>query len=68
LTRNTGFSVDKSNLGICWKVDCCDYEERESDDKCGLDNGRLSLVEKMHAILRESFLRREFERIGLEEA
>lgn len=68
LTRNTGFSVDKSNLGVCWKVDCCDYEGRENDDECGLDNGRLSLAEKMQAILRESFLRREFERIGLEVA
>lgn len=68
LTRNTGFLVDKSNLGVCWKVDCCDYEERENDDECGLDDSRLSLAEKMQAILRESFLRREFERIGLEVA
>lgn len=66
LTRNTGFAVDKSNLGICWKVDCCGYEEREEDDKCGLDNSRLSLKEKMQIIIRESFLKKEFERIELE--
>lgn len=68
LTRNTGFSVDKSNLGVCWKVDCCAYEERENDDACGLDNRRPSLAGKMQVILQESFLRREFERIGLEVA
>ncbi|MCM1125404.1 MAG: hypothetical protein NC429_02945 [Lachnospiraceae bacterium] len=68
LTRNTGFEVDKSNLGICWKVDCCDYGEQENDDKCGLDNRRLSLVGKMQTIMKESFLKDEFERIGLEAA
>lgn len=66
LTRNTGFVVDKSNLGVCWKVDCCDYEERKNDDECGLDNSRRSLVEKMHAIMNESLLKKEFKRIGLE--
>lgn len=66
LTRNTGFVVDKSNLGVCWKVDCCDYKERKNDDECGLDYSRLSLVEKMQAIMRESFLKKEFERIELE--
>lgn len=59
------YVVDKSNLGACWKVDCCDYEDRENDDKCGLDNSGLSLVEKMRAIMRESFLKKEFERLGL---
>lgn len=68
LTRNTGFAVDKSNLGMCWKVDCCDYEERETDDKCGLDNRRLSLSEKMQTIMKESILKEEFKRIGLEAA
>lgn len=38
------------------------------DDKCGLDNRRLSLVGKMQTIMRESFLKKEFERIGLEAA
>ncbi len=66
LTRNTGFVVDKSNLGVCWKVDCCAYEERKNNDECGLDNSRRSLVEKMHAIMNESFLKKEFKRIGLE--
>ncbi|MDE7204559.1 MAG: hypothetical protein K2O91_22275 [Lachnospiraceae bacterium] len=66
LTRNTGFSVDKSNTGVCWKTDCCGYGERAADDKCGLDNRRPSLVEKMQAILRESFLEQEFKRMGLE--
>lgn len=66
LTRNTGFEVDKGNLGICWKTDCCGYEDRQADDKCGLDNSRLTLYGKMSTILKESFLKREFERIGLE--
>ncbi|MCM1113276.1 MAG: hypothetical protein NC399_08500 [Muribaculum sp.] len=68
LTRNTGFSIDKSNIGTCWKIDCCGYKERAEDDECGLYNSRLSLAEKMQTILRESFLKQEFERIGLEAA
>lgn len=66
LTRNTGFAVDKSNIGDCWKTDCCGYRKRTANDACGLDNSRLSLTEKMQTILRESFLKQEFERIGLE--
>jgi len=66
LTRNTGFAVDKSNIGDCWKADCCGYRTRMADDECGLDNSRLSLVEKMQTILKESFLKQELERIGLE--
>lgn len=66
LTRNTGFVVGKSNLGVCWKVDCCNYEERESDDECGLDNSRLSLGEKDAGNHERKLLKKEFERIGLE--
>ncbi|MCM1170635.1 MAG: hypothetical protein NC393_00745 [Clostridium sp.] len=66
LTRNTGFVVDKSNLGVCWKVDCCGYDERGNGEVCGLDISRLSLVEKMQAVMNESLLKKEFKRIGLE--
>lgn len=66
LTRNTGFQIDKSNLGDCWKVDCCKLEEREDNDKCGLDSNRLSLLEKMQIIMKESILQTEFKRVGLE--
>lgn len=68
LTRNTGFEVDKSNLGICWKMDCCDGRERADDDKCGLDGGRLTLAEKMRFLMEKGCLKAEFEKIGLEAA
>lgn len=66
LTRNTGFEVSKGLLGECWKQNCCEWEERQDDDICGLDHSRLSLREKMKSILFGTSLCIEFENIGLE--
>ena len=57
LTRNTGFEVSKGVLGECWIKSCCEWENRQEDDICGLDYNRLSVFEKMKKIYDGSSLR-----------
>lgn len=66
LTRNTGFEVTKGFIGDCWVVSCCEWEKRQSDDVCGLDTKRISLMEKMQAIFQNTNLENEFKKVGLE--
>lgn len=66
LTRNTGFEVSKGKLGACWIKSCCEWEERQKEDICGLDCHRLSVFDKMKTIYNESSLREQFLKIGLE--
>ncbi len=66
LTRNTGFEVSKGKLGVCWIKSCCEWEERQEEDICGLDYHRLSVFDKMKTIYNESSLRTQFLKIGLE--
>lgn len=66
LTRNTGFEVSKGSLGECWWKNCCEWQERQEDDICGLDQTKLSLNDKMRCIYLGTSLHREFENIGLE--
>lgn len=66
LTRNTGFEVSKGSLGECWKQNCCEWQARQDDDVCGLDQSWLSLKEKMKSILFGTSLCAEFKNIGLE--
>lgn len=66
LTRNTGFEVSKGSLGVCWIRSCCEWEERQKDDICGLDYHRLSVFDKMKTIYDESSLKDQFLKIGLE--
>ncbi len=66
LTRNTGFEVSKGTLGECWKQNCCEWESRQEDDICGLDQSRLSLNNKMKSIYFGTSLYSEFTNIGLE--
>lgn len=68
LTRNTGFEVSKGSVGECWIKSCCEWEERMSDDICGLDASRLSIKEKMMRICEGTNLLRQFQNIGLEVA
>ena len=65
LTRNTGFEVSKGVLGECWRKDCCEYSTRSSDDLCGLDLERLTLMEKAKTIYQCSILKSEFERLQI---
>lgn len=66
LTRNTGFEVSKGVLGECWIRSCCEWEKRQEDDICGLDNSKLSVVEKMKRIYAGSSLKTQFPKVGLE--
>lgn len=66
LTRNTGFEVSKSVLGECWIKSCCKWKERQEDDICGLDDSRLSVIDKMKRIYMGSSLKLEFQKVGLE--
>ena len=68
LTRNTGFEVSKGSVGECWIKSCCEWEERMSDDICGLDAGRLSIKDKMKRICEGTSLLKQFQNIGLEVA
>lgn len=54
ITRNTGFEVSKSSIGPCWILDCCDWDDRASDDICGLDEYRLSAYDKMNSIFTKT--------------
>ena len=65
LTRNTGFEVSKSSIGECWIRSCCDWSGRQDDDICGLDDGRLTLSEKMDQIISHSVLQAAFKEAGL---
>lgn len=66
ITRNTGFEVSKGKIGDCWIQDCCKWNERQLNDKCGLDNSHLSLVEKMKNIFLGTSLKEEFAKVDLE--
>lgn len=60
LTRNTGFEVSKGRIGECWVKDCCDWQERQEDDICGLDYRRLSKNDKMKSIYEGTCLKEQF--------
>ena len=66
LTRNTGFEVSKKAIGECWVRSCCEWNERQEDDICGLDNSRLSLKAKMESIYKGTSIRKELSKTGLE--
>lgn len=66
LTRNTGFEVSKSSIGDCWIKSCCEWNERDKDDICGLDNNRMSLYIKMKSVYEKTSLINQFRKAGLE--
>lgn len=66
LTRNTGFEVSKGVLGECWIRSCCEWQKRQEDDICGLDNRKLSVLDKMKRIYVGSSLKMQFPKVGLE--
>lgn len=68
LTRNTGFEVSKGSIGDCWIKSCCEWDEREKDDICGLDYNRLKIYDKMKSIYEGTCLKEQFQAIGLEAA
>lgn len=66
LTRNTGFEVSKGKIGGCWLVSCCEWEDRQENDICGLADHPLPLSDKMKSIYRGTSLQTEFSKTGLE--
>ena len=65
ITRNTGFETSKGKLGDCFITDCCEWEGREADDICGLDDNRLSSADKIKTIVENSVLKDSFAEAGL---
>jgi hypothetical protein len=65
ITRNTGFETDKGKLGDCFTVSCCEWENRQSDDICGLDDRKLTSDEKLKNIFDNSILKDSFAGAGL---
>lgn len=63
ITRNTGFETDKGHLGECFVVNCCEWNSRQSDDICGLDNNRITDAEKAGLLVERSILKQVFERL-----
>ena len=49
----------------CWIRSCCEWEKRQEDDICGLDNSKLSVLEKMKRIYAGSSLKTQFPKVGL---
>lgn len=66
LTRNTGFEVSKGSIGDCWIKSCCEWNNRQDNDVCGLSDGRLSVADKMKSIYTGTSLKTEFLNYGLE--
>lgn len=66
LTRNTGFEVLKGTIGECWVKSCCEWDNREENDICGLDDSRLSIFHKMRKIYAGTSLKEQFSKVGLE--
>lgn len=56
ITCNTGFETNKSKLGECFYINCCDWTRRADDDICGLDESRISAYEKTELIIKNSVL------------
>lgn len=65
ITRNTGFETDKSKVGDCFVNSCCIWNDRQTDDSCGLDKNRLTVAEKMKLILNHSVLNAAFKEANL---
>ena len=65
ITRNTGFETDKSRLGACFVNNCCEWEARQSDDICGLDDHRINAHDKARLLVERSVLKEAFEGAGL---
>lgn len=65
ITRNTGFETDKSKTGDCFVNDCCEWNDRQANDVCGLDKNKLTASEKMEQIIRHSILNAAFKEVNL---
>lgn len=51
ITRNTGFETNKKQVGFCFINSCCEWDDRQENDLCGLDDKRLSVSEKIEQMV-----------------
>lgn len=51
ITRNTGFETNKKQVGFCFVNSCCEWDDRQENDLCGLDDKRLSVSEKIEQMV-----------------
>lgn len=58
--------MSKKMIGECWIRSCCEWDKRQEDDICGLDNNRLNLQEKMQSVYKGTSIMKEFSKTGLE--
>lgn len=67
ITKNTGFEVRDGydKLGQCWYINCCDYENKQDDDVCGLSSVYPSGRLKLYQILENSGLEDRLSDTGL---
>ena len=68
ITRNTGFFVDKNNLGDCWYKRCCTSRAEVNENGCGLFDREqiLDKRDKCVSIYKYSDLKRIFSGADLE--
>ena len=65
ITRNTGFETNKKQVGFCFVNSCCEWDDRQENDLCGLDDKRLSVSEKIEQMVNHSNLQAAFQEVGL---
>lgn len=65
ITRNTGFETNKKQVGFCFVNSCCEWDNRQENDLCGLDDKRLSVSEKIEQMVNHSILQAAFQEVGL---
>ena len=65
ITRNTGFETNKKQVGFCFINSCCECDDRQENDLCGLDDKRLSVSEKIEQMVNHSILQAAFQEVGL---
>lgn len=51
ITRNTGFETNKKQVGFCFINSCCEWDDRQENDLCGLDDKRLSVSKKIEQMV-----------------
>ena len=65
ITRNTGFETNKKQVGFCFVNSCFEWDDRQENDLCGLDDKRLSVSEKIEQMVNHSILQAAFQEVGL---
>jgi len=65
ITRNTGFETDKSKVGPCFIIDCCNWKDKQSDDICGLSDVSMTAKQKKNELVEKSVLKKAFKEVGL---